>query len=407
MKRYDLVTPEGTKDYLFTECLARREVEKTFRDIFIKGGYSEVITPGIEFYDLFSKEGRKIPQEQLYKLSDGKGRLIVIRPDSTLPIARLVATRLKEFKLPLRLFYNQTVYSVNPLLAGRSDEFAQAGIELIGSSSKKADLEVIRTAISTLSQFNLDEDSFTIEIGHIGVFKHLINKLNISAELWEEIRALVEGKNFPALNDLLDSIGDNVIIKTLKNLPRLFGGQEVFEKLTELYSDEVLDKIVSDLKEVCDTLAHYGYKDKISVDLGIVNRTDYYSGLVFHGYLKGFGEPVISGGRYDNLIKGFGRDVPATGFAVNVNAVATVLRKSGYKFASTQEKVLVFSENSYEMEAFSYADKNTTDEVLYEVSLFDTIEESVDYAKTLGIKKIIIIKENVEEILVEGGSENE
>lgn len=93
MKRYDLITPEGTRDLLFEECLARRMVENKLTTLFSRFGYSEVVTPGIEFYDLFSGSSRNFQQESMYKLTDSKGRLIVMRPDSTIPIARLASTR--------------------------------------------------------------------------------------------------------------------------------------------------------------------------------------------------------------------------------------------------------------------------------------------------------------------------
>ena len=125
MKRYDLITPEGTRDLLFEECLARRMVENKLTTLFSRFGYSEVVTPGIEFYDLFSGSSRNFQQESMYKLTDSKGRLIVMRPDSTIPIARLASTRLKDAKRPLRLYYNQSIYENNALLKGRSDEVVQ------------------------------------------------------------------------------------------------------------------------------------------------------------------------------------------------------------------------------------------------------------------------------------------
>ena len=147
MKRYDLITPEGTRDLLFEGCLARRMVEDRLSKLFEGFGYSEVVTPGIEFYDLFMGSSRNFQQESLYKLTDSKGRLIVMRPDSTIPIARLASTRLKGAKLPLRLYYNQSIFENNSLLKGRSDEVVQAGIELIGGeNSKRADYEAGRHA---------------------------------------------------------------------------------------------------------------------------------------------------------------------------------------------------------------------------------------------------------------------
>ena len=103
MRNYDLITPEGTKDLLFGECIVRRDVERTLMELFRSRGYSEVITPGLEFYDVFNLKSRYFHQENLYKLTDSKGRLLVMRPDSTMPIARVVATRLRDAVLPLML----------------------------------------------------------------------------------------------------------------------------------------------------------------------------------------------------------------------------------------------------------------------------------------------------------------
>jgi ATP phosphoribosyltransferase regulatory subunit len=222
MKRYDLITPEGTRDLLFEGCLARRMVEDRLSKLFEGFGYSEVVTPGIEFYDLFMGSSRNFQQESLYKLTDSKGRLIVMRPDSTIPIARLASTRLKGAKLPLRLYYNQSIFENNSLLKGRSDEVVQAGIELIGGeNSKRADYEVLCTAVEALSSF--DKENFRLEIGHIGYFKELVAQLDVDDAVREEIRLLISAKNYPALNDILDEVGDNQVTNALRQLPRLFG----------------------------------------------------------------------------------------------------------------------------------------------------------------------------------------
>ena len=132
MRNYDLITPEGTKDMLFGECIIRRNIEQTLLRIFKSRGYSEMITPGLEFFDVFNLNSPYFPQENLYKLTDSKGRLLVMRPDSTMPIARVAATRLRDAMLPLKLCYNQTVYRTEPALKGRRDEIVQTGIEIIG-----------------------------------------------------------------------------------------------------------------------------------------------------------------------------------------------------------------------------------------------------------------------------------
>lgn len=134
MKRYDLLTPEGTRDQLFDECLAKRTIQEKLRKIFTAYGYSEVITPGLEFYDVFNSKTRYFPPETMYKLVDGKNRLMVMRPDNTMPIARLAATRLREEKLPLKLYYNQSIFMVNPKNSGRDDDLPRAALRSSAAS---------------------------------------------------------------------------------------------------------------------------------------------------------------------------------------------------------------------------------------------------------------------------------
>ena len=396
MRRYDLITPEGTRDLLFEECLARRMVENKLTALFSSFGYSEVVTPGMEFYDVFLGTSRTFRQESLYKLTDTKNRLITLRPDNTIPIARLAATRLKEEALPLRLYYDQCVFENNALLKGRSDEIVQAGIELIGGeNTKRADYEVLCTAVEALACFNKD---FRLEIGHIGYFKELIKQLNIDSRTEEEIRLLINAKNYPALNDLLDGIADNEITDTLKKLPGLFGGVEVFEKASKLYTDESITSILDNLKVVYNRLAALGYKDKIIVDLGIVRHTDYYTGIVFKGYLTGIGDSVLKGGRYDRLLGEFGRDCPAVGFGVNCDAIATYICKLGEAPVPKTSDCIVYGEKGHVVEAIAYGQKLVHEGMSVENSLFSTLEDTKKYAAAKGIHKIFVVGDEISHI---------
>lgn len=394
MKQYDLITPEGTNDLLFEDCAIRNGIEQRIAGIFSSKGYCEIVTPGIEFFDVFNLRSRYFPQESMYKLVDGKGRLLVVRPDSTMPIARVAATRLREVPLPLRMFYRQNVYRNSPAMRGGSDEIKQMGIELIGSDSRRADLEVITTAIEVLA--SCDNEKFRFEIGDIGFFRELVSKLDTDDASKEEIRSLIEVKNYPALNDLLDSIGNNKITNALKQLPRLFGGVEVFEKAANLFADEKINKILSDLKAIYNDLSALGYDGKITVDLGIVNKMDYYTGVVMKGYLEGCGDEVLSGGRYNHLLAEFGYDVPATGFAVNIDAAAKLIKRSNTYKAPAADAV-VFAENGYEMDGLKYAHKLISEGLTVENSVFCTLEETKKYAADRKIRKVICISDKITE----------
>lgn len=392
MKRFDLITPEGTRDLLFEECAAVRAVEIRLQSIFKSKGYSEVVTPGLEFYDVFNMKSRYFPQETMYKLVDNKARLMVVRPDSTMPIARMTATRLREQTLPIRLCYSQSVYRNKPSMRGRSDEIRQTGIELIGSTSRRAEIEVLSNALEVLSSF--ETDGFRLELGHIGFFKALVNKLGCDSDTVENIRGLIEVKNYPALNDLLETLGDSEAARALRQLPRLFGGEEVFEAAEKLYSGEDGKAVLDELRKTYEIITSLGYKGMITIDLGLVNRMDYYTGTVVKGYIEGCGDAVLSGGRYDKLLSEFGYDVPAIGFAVNADAVARVeMRK--IDFAPKPCDAVVFGTDGHEGDAAAHCRKLIADGLSAENAVFDTVDEVRAYAVKKGIKRLDIVSDTV------------
>ncbi|WP_298482415.1 ATP phosphoribosyltransferase regulatory subunit [uncultured Ruminococcus sp.] len=395
MRKYDLITPEGTKDFLFEECLVRRETEHKLHAIFRSKGYSELTTPGLEFFDVFQSESGHYPQERLYKMTDSKGRLLVLRPESTMPIARVVATRLRDASLPLRLYYNQSVYRFEPALKGRSDEITQTGIELLGSASYMADVEMITTAIEVLSACS--DGSFSLELGDAGVFKELMRELNATPEERENIRYLIETKNYPALNDVLDTMGDSRAAAALKKLPALFGGEEVFEKASQLYSNQRIDEILMDLRKLYEDLSEVIGAGRLTVDLGMVNNADYYTGVIIKGYLEGYGEEVLSGGRYNKLLSDFGYDIPATGFAVNVDAVSNILRKNK-DVAVQPADAVIYAAPGYEMKAVTVSQELRAKGQIVEYAFFDSIDLVREYAKDRRIGRVVIVDEEITEV---------
>jgi ATP phosphoribosyltransferase regulatory subunit len=235
-----------------------------------------------------------------------------------------VATRLSEQDFPVRLYYNQNIYVRNKQLAGRTDEIEQSGIEFIGDGSMDADIEVISMAYEALKRN--DVQSFKIELCHAGFFNAILDKMNLLPAEKADICSYIEGKNYSALGDLLDKIGDSTEAKVIKKLPRLFGDVSVINEAKELYNDADANKALDYLKEVYEKLCDLGFKDNILIDLGLVNRSNYYTGVIFRGYAQGSGVTILSGGRYDNLISEFGLDAPAIGFGVDVNALCHVMR---------------------------------------------------------------------------------
>ena len=395
MKKNLRNTPEGTRDLLLEECLARREAEATLSDLFLQRGFSEVITPGIEFYDLFDGEGHPVlPSESMYKLVDGKGRLLVMRPDSTMPIARLTAARLKNAPLPLRLYYMQDVYHLNHGMTGHNDQEFQAGIEMIGAAGERADLEVISLAAEALRRCGVE--NFRIEIGHIGFFHSLMKELAADEEIRDEIRTTIETKNYAALGGLLDSLPASETAAAIRRLPRLFGGEEVLAAAAPLCRGEQTRGALDYLERLYKKLCALGLKDTVMIDLGLVHRNEYYTGVIFRGYVEGSGDTVISGGRYDTLLSRFGTDLPATGFAVNVDALTKVLLDGGHVGPPMPPEILVHAQKGFETAAMRKVNELCGEGILCEFSVSDTLEQSLDYAAKRCVSQVFSVGKEID-----------
>ncbi|MBQ8789873.1 MAG: ATP phosphoribosyltransferase regulatory subunit [Ruminiclostridium sp.] len=406
MKGYDLITPEGTRDLLFEECAVRKREEDKLRYLFIMNGYSEVITPALEFYDVFNMKARSFRQESMYKLIDGKGRLMVMRPDSTMPIARIVATRLKGSRKPLKLFYSQNIYRCNPKLSGRDDEILQTGIEIIGGDEKRADLEALSLAARVLCECGSTDTR--LELGDNTFYKYLLYALSLEEDE-ETVRVLIESKNTPELKSWIAAKTEKMTdgnkkkyAELLLALPRLFGGEEVFETAEKLFSNTELADRLSELKETYDALCRLYDKDSITVDLGLVNKAEYYTGIIFRGYIEEYGQAVISGGRYDTLVGSFGaEECGAIGFAANVNAIASATIKRAEESYVRSADVLVFAKDGYLTEGIRHCGELTGSGIIAQFCTCSTEEEARAFAKENNIPKLIIIDSNTEIIEIE------
>ncbi|WP_101909582.1 ATP phosphoribosyltransferase regulatory subunit [Marasmitruncus massiliensis] len=395
MKRYNKSTPDGTRDLLFEECEARDEAVFRLTAMFRSRGYRQVMTPAIEFYDVFGSSGTYFPQENMYKLTDNRGRLMVMRPDCTIPIARLAATRLTAMPMPLRLYYSQNVYRMGHDERGKRDEIFQTGVELIGSNSLRSDLEIVELAASGLSDLN--GESFRLEICHIGYFRALIDSLDTDDATKEEIRQSVEQKNYAALNDLLEQFGSSKAAAALKYLPRLFGGEEVFEKAYSLFDENGAKESLDYLKSIYEDLCQLELEDRVLIDLGLVNQAEYYTGIIFRGYLDGIGEPVLSGGRYDNLIHDFGVSLSATGFAVTVDLVTGAVGHPAQKVPD----ILVFADENHLPQAINYIKSLAQNGLTVENCVLDDFEAAADYARRRGIAQLHVVDDEIELIDVD------
>ena len=381
MRRYAISTPKGTRDILFEECAARRETESRLASLFSARGYGEIITPALEYYDVLLESGSPITPEELYKLIDRSGRILVLRPDMTTPVARIAATKLNGRALPQRFYYVQDVFRAGEL-AGRGGEITQAGIELLGATGVRADTEVIAVAMEALGRV---AGKFRVEIGHAGFFKALAASLGTDEAFNEELRLLIEGKNFAALNDLLAPFSDRPAYEALRRLPQLFGGEEVLDEALSLAHDCAGAEEIEYLRLILRELCAAGYGDSVMIDLGLVHHIHYYTGVVFRGYVEGAGGAVLNGGRYDGLTAVFGRAMPATGFAVDIDGVCAKPEAA----QGETKRYLLHAERGYLRRATDFMDRHRPGQC--ELSPCETYEESAALALAKGIAYLVRI----------------
>lgn len=389
MKRYHKMTPEGMRDLLFEECAAVKDVGRRASELFKNRGYHEVITPTTEYYDVFETGDAEIVQETAYKLIDTQGRILVLRPDSTSPIARFTATRLRDAEPPIRLCYTQNVFRMSKGMSGHSNETVQSGIELIGVNGLLSDIEVLCIAAETFKAVGLSD--FRMELGHAGLFRCIADGIPVEESVKEELREAVESKNGGALQSLISKLPDMPETRALSALPRLFGGAEVLRH-PALLACEAACEPLSYLEKVYGALGELSLDAGIQIDLGLVHRNEYYTGLVFRGYIAGSGEAVISGGRYDHLLERFGSPHPAIGFALDLNAIAGALPGSvrqEVKFCD----VLVAALKGHETEAVRRWRELLESGLRCELLECGDIETAKESARRRGIPRVEMIGE--------------
>jgi len=228
-----LSLPEGVQDYLPDECYNKRRIEDEIRRFFYLSGYDEIETPVIEFFDVFAGVKPSIEQEHMFKLIDPEGRILVLRPDITMAIARVVGTKMAGAFLPLRLFYLGNVYRYGDFRAGKQREVAQAGMELLGVNGPEADAEVIAMAIQLFLELGLQE--FRIDIGQVEFFRGLMEEAGISEEEIIEIQNLIDRKDMLALEIALEKLPISQRVKdTIYRLPQLYGDGRILQEAMKI-----------------------------------------------------------------------------------------------------------------------------------------------------------------------------
>lgn len=324
MKKKLIHTPEGVRDIYNGECRQKLALQKQLLSVLDLYGYQPIETPGFEFLDVFSKDKGSVSDREMFKFFDRDNNTLVLRPDMTPAIARCSAKYFMDETMPLRLCYLERMYINNTSYQGRFKESTQTGAELIGDDSSDADAEMIALAIDCLKSLGLKE--FQLELGHIDFYYGILEESGLEEELLEDLQGYIENKNFFALEELLkNSAIDEKMKQVLLALPEFCGSAEQIHKARRFVTNKRSIFALDRLERVYEILAGYGLSEYVSFDLGMLSKYRYYTGIIYKAYTYGTGDYIITGGRYDKLLKQFGKDSPAIGFAIVIDRLLMAL----------------------------------------------------------------------------------
>lgn len=310
--------------YIGAEARLRRRIEDAAMTVFESWSYEEVITPSVDYYDLFEHGMGQTEAQRGFRFTDNDGRLLALRPDVTSSVARIAATLLADRQRPLRFCYAAPVFRQQPQShAEWRRENTQLGCELIGIAGKPADLEVLRLAAEILARLDL-QSSYCITINNVEIFNGIAAELNLDTTAREQLRRLIDTRETAELNRFLHehSAGDG---REFAQLAQLTGKRQVLESARKVIRNERSLQALNAIEDLWTEIEALGLQDDFEIDLGDVPSLDYYTGLTMKVYVHGAGASVGRGGRYDGLTGNFGRAEPAVGFVLNLDALTDVV----------------------------------------------------------------------------------
>lgn len=321
-------TPRGFRDCLPAEAAWRQAVNRRICDSFASWGYAPIETPTLERLEVLEMGGTL--SDTPFRFFDSDNKLLALRPDCTLPVARLTALRLKSKKGPFRFQYSQRVFREQDSMYGEAREFTQAGIEFIGQAGYVADAEVICMLFDALTAAGIED--FTVALGTVKVLNALVAGAGGDEQWQAQVREAFHKSDFVAVNRLASAKGVRQIFgDAIKSLLLIRGGVEAIERCRAMVAPLGCDDGLDELQAVYELVESTEDAGKLLVDFSIISSFDYYTGIVFKAYAPQLGRSLGSGGRYDKTLEAFGRKEPAAGFALGLERLMVALEAQGAK----------------------------------------------------------------------------
>lgn len=397
---------EGVRDILPAELRKRRTIYKVIREVFEANAYREVITPTLESLELYADVEGLVDKSEMFKVVDDKGQILVLRPDLTMPIARLAASRFQDSPRPLKFSYLSSAFQSKNSQSLSLKEKTQAGVELIGSASLESDLEMILLLIKTMKKVGVEKPM--IDIGHADLINEIFTDLEIEENEKRDLRQLLAAKNKIGIKNYINDIeltknaeqvllrlpslfGDpKAVVKELKNMPLSRDTKEALKKLEELFNR----------LEIFNTLKY------VTFDPMLISRHGYYTGLIFKGYAKGYSNLLASGGRYDNLTEKFGVEEPAVGFALEIENLLDYLNKTDNFNEKSQKRFLISFEKEKDFK-LAYELAEDLRNIGFVAEVYNRADreyidfQQVDYKIHLKVDELELRKNNGEEAIIQ------
>ncbi len=335
-------TPEGVRDITPAEYKKKKEVTDSLISVMTGNGYELMQTPSFEYFDVFANNIGLTPSRELYKFFDKEGNTLVLRPDFTPSMARAYSKLYFDEKDPVRLCYSGNTFVNGSELNGRLKECTQIGAELYNDDSVEADAHMISLVIKCMKAAGFDD--FIISIGNGNFFKGLCDMLDIPDEDEQKIRELVSARNHFKAEEILKGLGiDKKYSDLIVHISDKYTDVTSLSGLQEEIDNDICKNAVKRLIKTVNILKDEGVDKYIMIDLGLLNKYNYYTGVLFRAYTFGFGDAVIKGGRYDNLVKEFGKDTPAIGFGISVDELLIALREKENSDGRSSNEYLTFA----------------------------------------------------------------
>lgn len=314
------------RNILPKEKAKMNKIESEIRRLFKIYGFQEVETPTIEPLELFElKSGEEI-RHRMYRFMDFGGREVVLRPEVTASVAKLVVQEMRSMSLPIKIGYILNVFRYDEPQHGRYREFKQGGFEIFGSKSPLADVEILE--VSSRLMENLGIKDYYIKIGHEGILRAILTRFGVEESIQDKVLGLIDKERLSEAFEILASIQKNMeVIELIKKLWEIKSKNpsEALKEAEGILKDvpEAIEQL-DNFREIIE-LAQVSGVGELLVDMGFARGLDYYTGMIFEVYVKDLRIAVGGGGRYDKLTGLLGWDIPAVGCAPGIDRLSLVL----------------------------------------------------------------------------------